>query len=179
MGLGLAIVRSIVGAHGGRVWVESAGLGRGSEFVVELPAASLSDAQVAEPRPQPRPPEDSSRQRVLIVDDNEDLVTMLRAALEHLGYVVGVAHDGATAVAQAERFQPTTVLLDIGLPVMDGYEVARRLRAQPNGPLLKLLAVTGYGQESDRRRTRDAGFDHHIVKPIDLHHLEQLIENDA
>jgi PAS domain S-box-containing protein len=179
MGLGLAIVRSIVSAHGGRAWVESAGLGRGSEFIVELPAAMVGGAPTLETRHRARPAEDGSRRRILVVDDNEDATTMMRAALEHLGYVVDVARSGPSALAKASTFQPSTILLDIGIPLMDGYEVARRLRAQPDGDKVQLLAVTGYGQEADRRRTRDAGFDEHIVKPIDLDYLEQLIENSS
>jgi CheY-like chemotaxis protein len=123
----------------------------------------------------PRPSETSSR--VLIVDDNQDAADMLRIALAELGYTVDVAFDGHSALSRAAVFRPTTVLLDIGLPVMDGYEVARRLRAsQSDGASLRLVAVTGFGLEADRQRSLDAGFEAHLVKPIDLDRLHALLQ---
>jgi CheY-like chemotaxis protein len=175
LGLGLAIVRNIVSAHGGTVRAESKGIGHGAEFIVELPAVDVAseradaahsaDASAAGPQ-----------KRILIVDDNRDMAEMLRIALEQLGHLVEIAFDGPSALARVQEFRPSTVLLDIGLPVMDGYEVARRLRAveTPAHPL-RLLAVTGYGQAEDRRHAREAGFDHHLVKPIDLDELERIL----
>jgi PAS domain S-box-containing protein len=178
LGLGLAIVRSLVAAHGGSVRAESEGLNRGSEFIVELPA--VDGADTAQRDEELRPIHARTPQRILIVDDNEDAADMLRAALDQIGYVVDVALDGPSALAHVERFRPDTILLDIGLPGMDGYEVARRLRSTQSGRSgPRLLALTGYGQEADRQRAIEAGFDHHLVKPISLDQLERLIEQHA
>jgi signal transduction histidine kinase/ActR/RegA family two-component response regulator len=174
LGLGLAIVRNIVAAHGGVVRAESAGLHQGSEFIVELPCVTVPGAKDAtEARTSLR----RGRDRILVVDDNEDAVIMLRSALDELGYEVEVAFDGPSALLRAEAFQPSAVLLDIGLPVMDGYEVAARLRADrtvAHPP--RLVALTGYGQDVDRQRSRQAGFHSHLVKPVDLERLQQLLE---
>jgi len=142
---------------------------------VEVPAADV-------PLPESAPPPDAAAsaanvRRVLVVDDNEDAAEMLRVALEHLGYVVDVAFDGLSALTSAATCRPSTVLLDIGLPGIDGYEVARRLREGWTGPSpVHLIAVTGYGQPSDRDLSREAGFDDHLVKPIDLHELHTLLQ---
>jgi signal transduction histidine kinase len=182
LGLGLAIVKSLVEQHDGRVSAHSLGIGQGSEFVVELPW----DATVATPRSDPRtaPPEPrvstERKKRVLVVDDNEDAAEMLQHALASLGFEVQIAHDGPSALALSERFLPDVALLDIGLPVMDGFELAGHLRAllldSGRVPKLRLLAVTGYGQENDRARSAHAGFDEHLVKPIDLGRLARSIE---
>jgi CheY-like chemotaxis protein len=113
---------------------------------------------------------------VLVVDDNSDAAETLADILRELGHVISVAHDGPTALAAAAAFRPHVALLDIGLPVMDGYELARRLREQPELRRTQLFAITGYGQESDRQRSREAGFQEHLVKPIDLTHLAELID---
>jgi signal transduction histidine kinase/DNA-binding response OmpR family regulator len=167
LGIGLTLVRRLVEMHSGRVQVFSAGPGRGSEFVVRLPAL------VGGRRPPPTGNgvvsslARSGRARVLVVDDNRDAADSLALLLRLAGHEVCVAHDGPTAVALAADFGPQLVLLDIGLPGMDGYAVARRLRAQPNAHKTLLVALTGYGQEEDVRRSREAGFDHHLVKPAD------------
>jgi PAS domain S-box-containing protein len=179
LGLGLAIVKSLVAAHDGRVWCESEGHNRGSRFIVELPALNSADvphassdreltalAKGAETGP-----------RVLIVDDNADAALMLQTVLEQLGYSVQVASDGPSALAAVQNGDPAIVLLDIGLPVMDGYEVARRLRATSGTRRLRLIALTGYGQDADRQRSLDAGFDYHLVKPVDLEVLEKLLKS--
>jgi len=178
LGLGLAIVRNIVTAHGGTVRAESGGLGQGARFIIELPAIDVPSQQ--EERIEPAQPDGSGRQkRILIVDDNRDTAEMLRTSLEQLGHIVEVAFDGPSALARAETFRPSLVLLDIGLPVMDGYEVARRLKTSYTGrDSVRLLALTGYGQEEDRRRAREAGFEHHLVKPIDLDRLHAILESD-
>jgi PAS domain S-box-containing protein len=181
LGLGLAIVRSLVTAHGGRVWATSGGSNQGSEFTIELPAVTVPSPEAASSgcadRFSPGRP-DSMRNRVLVVDDNYDAAEMLRTALEQFGYVVDVAHDGLSALVRAGTFHPTTVLLDIGLPVMDGYEVARRLRADPaTRDAIQLVAITGYGQDTDREHAHDAGFDRHLVKPVDLEYLRTVLEN--
>jgi PAS domain S-box-containing protein len=177
LGLGLAIVRSMVAAHGGTVRAESEGLNRGSRFIIELDAAGIMDtsngvaeAALFESNDAPSHP------KVLVVDDNEDAAVMLCAALQQLGYVVESASDGPAALAQVDAFQPATVLLDIGLPLMDGYEVARRLRARHDARPVRIIAVTGYGQAPDRQRALAAGFDEHLVKPIDLHRLQHIID---
>jgi signal transduction histidine kinase/ActR/RegA family two-component response regulator len=180
LGLGLAIVRSLVDLHGGRVWAESAGPGHGSEFIVDLPPA-IGEGAVREV-PEPARPEHAAAnegRRVLIVDDNQDAAETLAEVLADLGYEVATAHDGVTALNTAATFRPTVCLLDIGLPSMDGYELARRLRASaalPDGA--RLIAVTGYGQENDRRLSSEAGFDAHVVKPVDLDALIDLVAAD-
>ncbi|MDX2087606.1 MAG: GAF domain-containing protein [Kofleriaceae bacterium] len=179
MGIGLTVVKRVVELHGGVVYAHSAGLGQGTELVIELPlAAPLSrEMPIVVPLATPSStPEIGQRQqlRVLIVDDNEDAVEVLQDALAALGCAPEVAHDGPSALAAAERADLDLALLDIGLPVMDGYELARRLRAlRPGGP--RLVALTGYGQASDLARSREAGFDEHIVKPVTLDALRGIL----
>ena len=173
LGIGLAVVQRLVEMHRGRVEVYSA-LGQGSEFVVRLPV-------VLTPTPQPSstPKETAAPTgpalRILVVDDNVDAVRSLALLLTRSRHQVRTAHDGSTALAAALDFRPNVVLLDIGLPKMDGYEVARKIRQQPILTNLLLVAMTGYGQESDRQRSQKAGFDHHLVKPLDLGKLEQIL----
>jgi signal transduction histidine kinase len=177
LGLGLAIVKNLVTAHGGSVRVESGGVGRGSEFVVSLPAISASDdAAVAEPgRDQIAATERAPVWRVLVVDDNEDGAELLAHSLQSMGHRVRVAHDGRAALDAAATFHPDVALLDIGLPVMDGYELASHIRDQPGGRSIYLVAVTGYGQQRDRAASRAAGFAEHVVKPVDLERLREII----
>ena len=180
LGLGLTIVRSLVELHGGRVRAESEGLGRGSLFVIELPAVSAAGMEVAEDTTERRrATSDEGRGRILVVDDNQDAAMLMGEALEALGYRVRIAYDGPLALQVAAQFQPDVALLDIGLPVMDGDELAQRMRELPvrAGGRLALVAVTGYGQDSDRARTRDAGFDDHLVKPVDLDALELVLDH--
>jgi signal transduction histidine kinase/ActR/RegA family two-component response regulator len=171
LGIGLTLVRSLVQLHGGSVSAHSEGIGRGSEFVVRLPLATGAEATTAAPEPLPT---ETPPMRVLVVDDNRDAADSLGVLLGFLGYVVEVAHDGLGALRAFERFRPALVLLDLGMPEMDGYEVARRLRAQPDGQGLVIVALTGWGQEEDRLRSRQAGFDHHLVKPTDIDALQRL-----
>jgi CheY-like chemotaxis protein len=170
LGLGLAVVKRIVELHGGTVEAFSDGPGRGTELRLSLPRAAeaLADAPATSPAPAGPPPALARGTRVLIVDDNEDAGVILGEALRRHGYEVGVAPDGPTALRLAATSPPQVALLDIGLPVMDGYEVARRLRAQLAPAKVKLVAITGYGRESDRLKTRAAGFDLHLTKPVDL-----------
>ena len=182
LGLGLAIVRSLVTLHGGSVSVSSEGLGHGAEFVVELPLApeaieyealdpplSLS-AGAALPT--------ARRNRILVVDDNEDAADSLADILVELGHQVEVAHDGPSALAIAAKFKPTVCLLDIGLPVMDGYELAQQLRkAKHLAEGARIIAISGYGQDADRKRARDAGFNAHLVKPVNLDALARSLAN--
>ena len=179
LGLGLAIVRSLVTAHGGSVRATSEGPQRGSEFIVELPAVDAPATVVDLEQPQTRPAASrGARPRVLVVDDNEDSANMLRAALEQLGYPVESAFDGPSALARAETFRPAVVLLDIGLPLMDGYEVARRIQSRRSGTSPRLFALTGYGLDADRQRALAAGFERHLVKPVDLDQLDRLLADE-
>ena len=173
LGLGLALVKSLVQLHGGRVDALSDGLDEGSEFVVYLPLLEPASPVVAS-EPDASATE-ASGLRVLVVDDNVDAAEMLATLLEMNGYAVQVEFDGASALAAALREPPTVALLDIGLPDMDGHELARRLRAQPATAGAVLVALTGYGQAEDQQRAREAGFDHHMVKPADLDRLLTLL----
>ncbi|MBD8630881.1 PAS domain-containing protein [Oxalobacteraceae sp. CFBP 8755] len=173
LGLGLALVKSLVLLHGGRVDALSDGLGEGSEFVVYLPLLEPA-APVVAAEPD-APAMEASGLRVLVVDDNIDAAEMLATLLEMNGYEVRVEFDGASALATALREPPDVALLDIGLPDMDGHELARRLRAQPATAKAVLVALTGYGQAEDQQRAQQAGFDHHMVKPADLDRLLTLL----
>lgn len=183
LGLGLAIVRSLVELHGGRVYARSEGRGKGSEFVVELPAMVTEELEAPPPSsatgPVPRPCPQGPR-RVLVVDDNRDAANTLADALTELGHDVRVAHDGPSALEIAPAFRPDVALLDIGLPEMDGYELAERLRGLAGvGDDLRLIAITGYGHERDRERAMNAGFAEHFVKPIALEGLMQAVSAQA
>jgi signal transduction histidine kinase len=176
LGLGLSIVRNLVELHGGTVEAFSEGRNRGSEFVVRLPLSSGAAAEAGResaPRVQARPEREGPL--VLIVDDNADAAAMLAEYVRSLGYRVRTAHDGPAALKSAAEILPHVALLDIGLPVMDGYELAARLREIQRGDGLKLVAVTGYGQAADRDRSRQAGFDAHLVKPVDLDDLAGVL----
>jgi len=180
LGLGLAIVRSLTQLHGGRVEAHSDGQGQGSEFVLRLPRLVTAAAPARPDGPVPdslevRTPAHS--RRVLIVDDNEDAATMLREVLVACGHAVRSAHDGPSALRAAEEFLPEIALVDIGLPVMDGYELARRFTAHSTLNATRLIALTGYGQEQDRRRSEAAGFVAHLVKPVALTQLRRLVES--
>jgi PAS domain S-box-containing protein len=178
LGIGLTIVRTLVGMHGGTVEARSDGPGKGSEFIVRLPALARGYAPQAPAGAAGQGQQASQRlrvsRRVLVVDDNVDAAESLAELLSTLGHEVRTAHDGLAALDAAGAFVPELVLLDIGLPGMDGYEVARRLRKLPRPPG-PVVALSGYGQESDRRRSADAGFDAHLVKPVELEMLEELI----
>jgi CheY-like chemotaxis protein len=152
--------------------VQSAGLGRGSEFMIDLPATPVVLPLSRAERPPVRPVAGPT-QRFLVVDDNVDAATALAELLRLLGHPVEVAHDGLRALAAARRFQPEVALVDIGLPVMDGFELAGRLREQH--PELRLVAVSGYGLERDRERSAQAGFSDHLVKPVEFAMLERLL----
>ncbi len=178
LGLGLTIVRSLVELHGGNVHACSAGPGRGSELIVELPLMTKEVREAAAPpREPPTGPEAAEHcKRVLLVDDNVDAANTLAEALTEVGHEVLVAKDGPSALAAAPAFRPDVALLDIGLPLMDGYELGRRLRALPGMPDdMRLIALTGYGQEGDRQRSMEAGFAAHLVKPIALEGVMQAV----
>jgi signal transduction histidine kinase len=178
LGIGLAIVRSLVQAHGGSVDASSAGHGRGATFRVTLPAAAAPTGTSRTPPPAKRTALRTGH-RVLLVDDNQDAAALLADSLRALAYDVVVAHDGPAALAAARTFHPDVALLDIGLPVMDGFELADRLRRECGLDRLTLIAVTGYAQELDRRRSAASGFDEHLAKPIDVHELDAVIRRAA
>jgi two-component system CheB/CheR fusion protein len=178
VGIGLTLVRRLVELHGGTVAASSPGPGRGSEFVVRLPA--LPAGREGEGGPTKAPPRPAKQghpacRRLLVVDDNVDAADSLALLFKMGGREVRVAYDGPTALILARGFRPQVVLLDIGMPGMDGYEVARQLRRQAGTEGVVLIALTGWGREEDRRRSREAGFDHHVVKPVEPRVLEELI----
>jgi CheY-like chemotaxis protein/two-component sensor histidine kinase len=173
LGIGLALVQRLVELHGGKVEAHSS-LGHGSEFVVRLPMV-LTPALQLPSTPDGTVEPTGPSLRVLVVDDNVDAADSLAMLLKAAGHHVQMAHDGPTALEAALHHRPKVVLLDIGLPGLDGYEVARRLRQQAVFQNVVLVATTGYGQEADRERSREAGFDHHLVKPIDFGKVEQIL----
>jgi PAS domain S-box-containing protein len=176
LGIGLALVKSLVEMHGGRVEADSAGVGKGSEFSIWLPlrTESAHDASTPEPVRAPLP---VARRRVLVVDDNEDSAESMALLLRELGHDVRMLTEGREVVDEAREFRPHLVLLDISLPDMSGFDVAVALRHTAELENLCLVALTGYGQEEHRRRSREAGFDHHWTKPIELDLLEKLLSS--
>jgi CheY-like chemotaxis protein len=173
LGIGLTLVSNLVRLHGGSVQAFSQGQDQGSEFVVRLPILKASKADMNDkssieaPAVKPR--------RILIVDDNVDALITMAMLLRARGHEVQTAQSGEAALASISANDPEIALLDIGLPGMDGYELARRLRAEPASANMILIAVTGYGQDDDRQRTRQAGYDFHFVKPVNLTELEDLL----
>ena len=177
MGIGLALARGLVEMHGGRISAHSAGPERGSEFVVRLPASpEIATEPVAEPPAAAVAPARPTRRRVLVADDNVDAAQTLALLLSADGHDVRTAHDGIEALALAETWQPEVALLDLGMPRLNGFELCRKLRQQPWGAALLVVAVSGWGQEQDRQRTAEAGFDVHLVKPVRHEMLCQLLE---
>ena len=171
LGIGLTIARRLAEMHGGTIRASSEGPGQGACFTLDLPLAS-APAAVTEQQPVAR---GLARQRVLIVDDNEDAADSLGMLLETSESEVRIAHSGREALTIFEQFDPAFVLLDIGMPDMDGYEVARAIRSRYAERHPVLIAFTGWGQETDRTRAREAGFDHHLVKPTDLRTLKTIL----
>jgi signal transduction histidine kinase len=181
LGIGLALVRKLLEMHGGSVTAFSEGNGQGSEFLITLPVIT-NETNAANGRAAVSLDSDTGteavqvRRRILVADDNADALESLATLLELSGHEVFSASNGALALESAERHRPEVALLDIGMPKLDGYEVARRIRAQPWGRRITLVALTGWGQESDRRRSGEAGFDSHLVKPLDLDKLTALLD---
>jgi PAS domain S-box-containing protein len=175
LGIGLSLVRRLVELHGGRVEAHSDGPGRGSEFVAHLPALVEPPKIVPSPRPAAEGETKDSGRRILVVDDNQDSADSLAMLLGMTGHEVETAYDGLEAVEAAERVRPDVVLLDLGMPRLNGYDACRRIREQPWGKDVVLIALTGWGQEEDRRRTAEAGFDGHLVKPVDHAALAELL----
>lgn len=179
LGIGLSLTKQLITMHGGSVHARSKGLGFGSEFEVRMPlAAGGEHAEVVETVNKPvedRPVQDTEV-RILVADDNEDAAATLTAFLELSGFVVRQVHDGAAAVSAAAEFDPQIVLLDIGMPRLNGYEACRKIREQPGGAGRTMVACTGWGQADDRRRSDEAGFDRHLVKPVEPAMLVELID---
>jgi signal transduction histidine kinase/ActR/RegA family two-component response regulator len=174
LGIGLSLVKGLVEMHGGTVDAHSNGSGRGSEFVVHLPIAGAETA----PHPavtEARQDSSDKQYRILVVDDNQLSCKSTAMFLAMMGHELATARDGLEGIERARAFQPNVILLDIGLPQLNGYDTARRIREQPWGKNILLIAVTGYGQEEDRRRSVEAGFDHHIVKPLNIVELEKKL----
>jgi CheY-like chemotaxis protein len=164
--------------HGGAVEARSEGLNRGSEFTLRIPLAGTVNAIAASAEAKPK--SDAQQvmpRRVMVVDDNVDAAAMLDMLLRSLGHETRVAHEGTAALRVAEEFRPDIVLLDIGMPGIDGYEVARRLRTLAKARPMRIVAVTGWGQEGDRERSREAGFDLHLVKPVDANELSRALND--
>ena len=175
LGIGLTLARALVELHGGRVEAASAGPGLGSSFTVHLPLRPVGDDRPT-PSPEPAAADGTVRSvRVLVADDNRDAADALRELLSQTGHEVVAVYDGAQALEAARTLQPDLVLLDLGMPPPDGYETARRLRREPWGESVVLAALTGWGRARDRRRTREAGFDHHLVKPASRKQIEGLL----
>jgi signal transduction histidine kinase len=185
LGIGLTVVRRLVELHGGSVQAFSEGLGRGSEFVIRLPtvpapSGQAGNGQAGKPnRRAGQPGKPALRWRILIVDDNRDSAESLAILLQMLGHEVRTAYDGETGLSVAEHFSPDIVLLDIGLPRLSGLEAAQRIRHDLGLRDALLIAMTGYGQEEDKRRSREAGFNAHLVKPVDFGELKAFLERFA
>jgi CheY-like chemotaxis protein len=174
LGIGLTLVRRLAELHGGSVTAASEGLGKGSEFTVRLPAAGVPTPVVAPP-PARAPGAVRPRSRVLVVDDTEDMARVLSRLLRASGHEVRVAHAGPAAIEMARSLGPEAVLLDIGLPGMNGYQLAEQLRRDGSCKGALFIAVSGYGRAEDLRRSAEAGFDHHLVKPIAIEALLELL----
>jgi CheY-like chemotaxis protein len=179
LGIGLTLARGVVEMHGGRIEAFSDGPGRGSEFVAHFPALPVAPGDSCEPSIVVKDAVAAASKtcRVLVVDDNEDSAESLSVMLKLEGHETKTAHDGPSALELARAFRPQVTLLDIGLPGMNGYEVARKLRKQRGGRKTTLIAVTGYGQEEDRQKSTEAGFDHHLTKPVNYDTLASLINS--
>ncbi len=176
LGIGLTLVKSLTEMHGGEVQAHSAGLGQGSEFVVRLPLAA-AQIQAGHVSMDDRPAFGLVPRRILVVDDNRDAAQSLGLLLKVLGAEVRIEFNGPDALTAMDAFRPAVVLLDIGMPGMDGLEVARQIRERPEFRSTTLIALTGWGQEDDRRRSQLAGFDHHLTKPADVTAIEGLLDS--
>jgi CheY-like chemotaxis protein len=175
LGIGLALVKGLVEMHGGTVVAASDGPGAGSTFTVTLPLPPVITSPSSDARATPRPTAVGPRRRILVVDDNRDAADTLASMLDLMGHDVRVAYSGRGAIAAAETFRPALIFMDIGMPDVNGYEATQRVRAQEWAANVRVIAVTGWGQESDRARSRSAGCDEHLVKPVEMEALQKLL----
>ncbi len=175
LGIGLALVKRLVEMHGGTVAAESAGPGRGATFTVTLPMPEIEPARLANAPTDETPGGAGPMRRILVVDDNGDSAASMTMMLTLMGNEVSTAYNGVDALEAAARFRPEIVLMDVGMPRMNGYEATRRIREQPWGRAMTIVALTGWGQEADRLKSEEAGCDGHLVKPVSLHDLETLL----
>ena len=171
LGLGLSLVKNLTELHGGAVSIESAGIGKGTTFTFKLPTTTTAAVRTA----KVAPPEHASRHRILLIEDNLDAAETTCMLLEKKGHDVRLAHTGAEGIALAREFMPHIILCDIGLPGMDGYQVAQAMRLDPDLHSASIVALTGYGRDKDRKRAQEAGFDMHLTKPIDARSLQNLL----
>jgi CheY-like chemotaxis protein len=176
LGIGLALVKGLVEMHGGSVTAESAGVGQGSTFRIRLPALQTHPERPTGSAPQGWTATNGGGRCILVVDDNQDSATSMALMLKLMGNQVRIAHDGIEAVEMAEALRPEVILMDVGMPRLNGYDATRRIREQPWGRSLLIIALTGWGQEDDKERSRQAGCDGHLVKPVSLPDLEQLLD---
>jgi CheY-like chemotaxis protein/two-component sensor histidine kinase len=179
MGIGLALVQALTELHGGTVQARSAGAGTGSEFILRLPKVSASTAERVDDRRGAATARDIPGSTFLVADDLADSADSLALLLRQLGHKVHTAYDGEQAFAAADKFRPRVALLDIGMPKMNGYDLARKIRAQPWGKDMLLIALSGWGQQEDRRRSKEAGFTHHLVKPLDFGDLAAVMKSNS
>ena len=175
LGVGLALARAIIELHHGTIEARSEGAGKGSEFIIKLPVEAARPAAAPEQPKRPAHGRASVARRVLVVDDNVDAAAMLAALIRQLGHEVEIVHDGSAALRAVEGYRPEVILLDIGMPGMNGFEVAQRLRELGRVPRLRIVAVTGWGKPEDRQRSREAGFDMHLIKPVELSEIQQAL----
>jgi len=179
LGIGLSLVKALVEMHGGTVTAESAGQGRGSTFTVNLPILQNQTEVFTAGEKAPDLVVPGRKQRILVVDDNRDGAESLALMLQLKGHEVRTAHDGLDGVATAEQFRPQVILMDVGMPRMNGLDATRRIRSQTWGKEITIIALTGWGQESDRERSNQAGCNGHLVKPVSLPDLEKMLTNQA
>jgi CheY-like chemotaxis protein len=175
LGVGLSLVDRLVKLHGGTVTAASAGAGKGSEFTVRLPAVPAHRTALPERHDGGQQPPADNHCRVLVVDDNQDSADSLAMLLRMLGHEVATANDGADALAMAGEFRPEVAILDIGLPKLNGYDLAKQIRQQPWGKDVVLVALTGWGPAQHRRRAAESGFNHHLTKPVEFDVLQQIL----
>jgi CheY-like chemotaxis protein len=168
-------VKGLIEMHGGSVTVESAGVGKGSTFTIRLPALETHSERVTEDDPEEGPAANGFGRRILVVDDNQDSARSMAKVLKLRGHEVRTARDGVEAVEAVDEFRPEVILMDVGMPRLNGYEATRRIREQPWGQFVTIIALTGWGQEGDRVQSRKAGCDGHLVKPVDICDLEKLL----
>jgi CheY-like chemotaxis protein len=177
LGVGLNIVKRLVELHGGSVEAHSAGHGQGSEFIVRLALSHAAYPGKPAAPPLEQPPSTPVCRKILVVDDNPDVAASNAWLLEIMGHEVYIARDGKAALAMAAELRPVLILLDIGMPGLDGYEVCRRIRAEPWGQAMMIVALTGWGQQEDKKKSQASGFDHHLVKPFQPGELEQVLND--